>query len=63
MPLTPVGVDIETMIGPYLSGPVNADGQSGERPDPGDINTDLRPRDEFDIPPLIRLPAMGWVNR
>ncbi len=53
------GVDIETMLGPYLAGPVHADGQSRERPDPGDINTDLRPRDEFDIPPLIRLPA-AW---
>ena len=56
------GVDIETMLGPYLAGPWRADGQSRERPNGGDINTDLHPRDEFDIPPLIRLPGLELVN-
>ncbi|MEO8258193.1 MAG: fused MFS/spermidine synthase [Acidobacteriota bacterium] len=56
------GVDIATMLEPYLAGPVHADGQSSGLPDRGDINTDLRPRDEFDIPPLIPLPLplLNW---
>jgi spermidine synthase len=52
------GVDIETMLGPYLADPWRAGGESRERPSGGDINTDLRPRDEFDIPPLIHLPGL-----
>jgi hypothetical protein len=55
------GVDIETMLRPYLAGPWRADGHSRERPSGGDINTDLHPRDEFDIPPLIRLPGLELV--
>lgn len=51
------GVDIETMLGPYLAGPRGTDGQSREGSNGGDINTDLNPRDEFDIPPLIHLPG------
>jgi spermidine synthase len=56
------GVDIETMLGPYLAGPWHADGRSRERPDAGDINTDLHPRDEFEIPALIHLPGLNLVN-
>jgi spermidine synthase len=56
------GVDIEAMLQPYLAGPWSEDGRSRERPDAGDINTDLRPRDEFDIPPLIRLPGIELVS-
>jgi spermidine synthase len=56
------GVDIETMLGPYLAGPWLADGQSREQSAPGDINTDLHPRDEFDIPALIHLPGLELVN-
>ena len=44
------------MLGPYLADPARADGESREWSD-GDINTDLHPRDEFDIPPLIHLPG------
>jgi spermidine synthase len=51
------GVDIETMLEPYLAGPRETDGQSREGSNAGDINTDLNPRDEFDIPPLIRVPG------
>ena len=50
------------MLGPYLASPRGTDGQSREGSNGGDINTDLRPRDEFDIPPLIRLPALRWVD-
>jgi hypothetical protein len=56
------GVNIEAMLQPYLAGPWIADGQSRERQDRGDINTDLRPRDEFDIPALIRLPGLELVS-
>jgi spermidine synthase len=56
------GVDIEAMLQPYLAGPWSADGQSRRRPDEGDINTDLRPRDEFDIPALIHLPGLELVS-
>jgi hypothetical protein len=48
-------VDIEAVLGPYLAGAWQSDGRSGARSN-GDINTDLYPRDEFDIPPLIDLP-------
>ena len=51
------GVYIEKMLTPYLSGPWQSDGRSGEAPGGGDINTDLYPRDEFDIPPIISLPG------
>ena len=56
------GVDIEAMLGPYLAGPWHADGQSRQRPEGSDINTDLRPRDEFDIPALIHLPGLELVS-
>ena len=49
------GVDIETLLGPALTGPWRSDGKSRAL-EPGDINTDLYPRDEFDIPNLFDVP-------
>ena len=51
------GVDIETLLSPYLVGPWRSDGQSREPANGGTINTDLFPRDEFDVPPLVTLPT------
>jgi hypothetical protein len=48
------GIDIGTLLAPYASG-WRMVGPLDPRPE-GDINTDLHPRDEFDIPVLIDLP-------
>lgn len=52
------GVDIEALLGPYLAGPWRSDGRSHVPSTSADINTDLYPRDEFDIPALLRLPGL-----
>ena len=56
------GVDIGTMLEPYVAGPLPADGRAADGSNGGDINTDLRPRDEFDIPALIQLPGLKLVS-
>jgi spermidine synthase len=50
------GVDIEALLGPALTGPWRQDGKSRAL-EPGDINTDLYPRDEFDIPNPFDVPG------
>jgi spermidine synthase len=52
------GVDIETLLRPALRGPWRSDGKSRGL-EPGDINTDLYPRDEFDIPNPFDVPRSG----
>jgi spermidine synthase len=56
------GVDIEALLEPYLA-------TTPERYEPGydrstidDINTDLFPRDEFDVPPLIEWRSLRPAN-
>jgi spermidine synthase len=49
------GVDIEALLRPCLAGPWASNGQSRLLIDSKDINTDLHPRDEFDIPKLFDL--------
>ena len=56
---TSSGVDIEALLDPYLSGPWPSDGRSRTLADSTDINTDLYPRDEFDIPALVALPGLN----
>jgi len=51
------GVDIEALLGPYLARPWRSDGRSRASTTAGNVNTDLYPRDEFDIPPLFALPG------
>ena len=51
------GVDITRLLAPLMEG-WQMYGPSDPRP-PGDINTDLYPRDEFDIPPLVSLARRG----
>jgi hypothetical protein len=52
---TLAGVDIEALLAPYLKGWQVFDATI-EGPGEGDINTDLAPRDEFNIPPVLDLP-------
>jgi spermidine synthase len=52
------GVDIESLLGPYLARPWRSDGRSPVGATVGNVNTDLYPRDEFDIPPLVTLPGL-----
>ena len=56
---TSSGVDIEALLEPYLSGPWPADGTTRTLQDSADINTDLYPRDEFDIPALVSVPGLN----
>ena len=49
------GVDIETLLAPAVAGPWHSDGQS-RAIEPSDINTDLHPRDEFDLPNPFAIP-------
>lgn len=49
------GVDIAALLAPYLNGWEVFDSATAD-PAGGDINTDLAPRDEFNIPPVLDLP-------
>jgi spermidine synthase len=51
---TAAGINIGELLAPYLTG-WSLVGPSDARPG-DDVNTDLHPRDEFDIPPLLELP-------
>lgn len=54
---TAAGINIRELLDPFLEGwrvYTEADRRPSE-----DINTDLYPRDEFDIPPVVRLPMVG----
>lgn len=50
------GVNIEELLAPYLAG-WHMVGPDDPR-ELVDLNTDLHPRDEFDLPPLVRLPVV-----
>ena len=53
------GVDIHGLLRPYTTGGWRLYDPSHDRSGLGDINSDLDPRDEFDIPPLVDLPIIG----
>jgi spermidine synthase len=57
---TAAGVNIAELLAPYLAG-WQTFAPSGVRP-AGDINTDLYPRDEFDIPAIVSLPFRTLVS-
>jgi hypothetical protein len=48
------GVDIGSLLGPYIDQAPAMFDPSSDRSTIADINTDLFPRDEFDIPPPLR---------
>lgn len=52
------GVDVESLLRPYLAGPWRSDGQWPMNTTSENLNTDLYPRDEFEIPPLVTLPGL-----
>jgi hypothetical protein len=54
------GVDIRALLRPYTIGGWKSFGPTADRSMPGDINTDLHPRDEFDIPPVVDLRWFGF---
>jgi spermidine synthase len=48
------GINIESLVGRYAQpGGATQYGPEDERTDPSTLNTDLFPRDEFDLPPLF----------
>jgi len=51
------GVDIGSLLGPYIDQAPKMFDPSFDRSTIADINTDLFPRDEFDIPPPVQ-----WWN-
>ncbi len=56
---TAAAVNVRELLGPYLAGSGRVYDPSFDRSAIADINTDLNPRDEFEIPALIDLPFQG----